>query len=190
MKRPFFIIGDYMIKPIPEYPGYFADEDGNIWTNRPRNGVGEPTKELRQRKISVRSKKRKYKLMYVCLKVNGVMHKPSIAYLVLTAFVSPRPEGMQICHGVNRETDNSLKNLSWGTPEKNNGEDKVRDGTQMFGEKNHEHKLNELQVRIIRKGYGFRKKEFLTGVDFGRYFNVTPNTVMRAFRGETWKHIR
>ena len=64
-----------------------------------------------------------------------------VHHLVLEAFVGPRPEGLDGLHGPGGPGDNSLANLCWGTPEKNLGEDRVRDGTDNRGEKHPLHKL-------------------------------------------------
>lgn len=45
--------------------------------------------------------------------------------LVLTAFVGPRPAGMEACHANDVPDDNRLQNLRWDTPEANRA-DKAR----------------------------------------------------------------
>jgi hypothetical protein len=58
---------------------------------------------------------------------------------------------MEACHGPGGKLDNRLSNLEWGTPEKNNGADKRRDGTAYRGERHHRAKLTEDDVREIRR---------------------------------------
>lgn len=48
--------------------------------------------------------------------------------LVLMAFVGPKPDDMECCHGPGGKTDNRLTNLRWGT-RVSNARDKLRDGT-------------------------------------------------------------
>lgn len=69
--------------------------------------------------------------------------------LVLEAFVSDRPSGMQCRHKNGVRHDNRLENLAWGTP-KDNSDDRTRHGTQPVGIKNPRAKLTESQVREIR----------------------------------------
>lgn len=70
--------------------------------------------------------------------------------LVMQSFVGPCPEEMNVCHGVGGKTDNRLANLSYGTKSKNNGVDKLRDGTDNRGEKCGAAKLKEKDVLAIR----------------------------------------
>lgn len=44
----------------------------------------------------------------------------SVHSLVLEAFVGPRPEGMEACHGFGGQQDNRLVNLRWDTLSENN----------------------------------------------------------------------
>lgn len=55
-------------------------------------------------------------------------------YLVLTAFVGPRPEGQECLHGALGQGDDSAVNLRWGTPVENRA-DMTRDG--------HDHNANK-----------------------------------------------
>ena len=48
--------------------------------------------------------------------------------LVLLAFVGPKPAGTEVCHGPCGQQDNSLWNLYYGTPSRNQC-DRRRDGT-------------------------------------------------------------
>ncbi len=48
--------------------------------------------------------------------------------LVLSAFVGPKPAGMESCHGKRGHKDNRLSNLYYGTPSRNQ-RDRRRDGT-------------------------------------------------------------
>jgi len=70
-------------------------------------------------------------MKYPCigLSKNGIVKTFSVHRLVLEAFIGPCPKGLQCCHGHSGSANNRLLNLSWGTQEKNNGEDKQRDNT-------------------------------------------------------------
>jgi hypothetical protein len=50
-----------------------------------------------------------------------------VGELVLSAFVGPRPEGLEVCHRNDDQSDNRLSNLYWGTRSQNES-DKVRNG--------------------------------------------------------------
>ena len=66
------------------------------------------------------SRKRVGRYAYVSLSMNGVVKTALVHRLVLEAFVGPCPDGMQCRHFPDRDGhNNSLKNLSWGTPTEN-----------------------------------------------------------------------
>jgi hypothetical protein len=56
--------------------------------------------------------------------------------IVLEAFVGPRPEGMQCCHGDGDRTNNILSNLRWGTAQEN-AFDAVAHGSNRNANKTH-----------------------------------------------------
>jgi hypothetical protein len=62
------------------------------------------------------------------LKGGGRVQHYKVHTLVLTAFVGPRPDGMECCHNDGDCTNNHLSNLRWDTPSEN-AFDKVRHGT-------------------------------------------------------------
>jgi hypothetical protein len=56
--------------------------------------------------------------------------KPKTAYvhkLVASAFIGERPEGFDICHGIQGKLDNSVSNLSYGSRRQNSCDDLNRD---------------------------------------------------------------
>ncbi|QQM15210.1 HNH endonuclease [Mycobacterium phage Pound] len=72
----------------------------------------------------------------VVLRYGGRRQAYRIHELVLTAFVGPRPAGMEACHGGLGPTDNRLSNLRWDTHSGNVG-DQVRAGTHNNASKTH-----------------------------------------------------
>lgn len=169
-----------MLKRVPEYPEYSVDEKGNIFSH------------LRIRFLNT-TRHQKHGRMVDVFGSIGKHKNVRVSYMVLTTFVSPRPKGMIILHGKNGLFDDSLENLSWGTHKQNHA-DKWRDGTQQVGERVGTHKLNELQVRIIRRAYAPNIKR--THIDKGiptqqlaEIFNVSTNTIERIVNRESWKHI-
>jgi hypothetical protein len=73
----------------------------------------------------------------------------SLHDLVLTAFVGPRPAGMQGCHWDGDPTNNTLPNLRWDTA-KSNRADSSRHGTEPHGEKHHAATINAVDAERIR----------------------------------------
>lgn len=175
-----------MIKPIPGFPDYFADEDGNIYSKK--NGKMKILKQHSRNGIHKNVVIYKMKKPY-----NLLVHR-----IILETFIGKCPKGMVGCHGIKGVSDNSVSNLSWKT-QKENMRDKYRDGTQQTGENNSWHKLNELQVRIIRKTYTHKKNKFsrkfcydgtVTYQYLADIFNVNWNTIEAIVNHRNWSFIK
>jgi len=103
----------------------------------------------------------------------------------MLTFVGPPPPGQLTRHGPNGIRDNSLANLCYGTPWENM-HDKLRDGTQLFGEEQWNAKLTATKVREARALYaagGWTQAALAT-----RY-GVSVRTMGKALRGEKWAHV-
>ncbi len=108
-----------------------------------------------------------------------------IARMVLETFVSPCPPGQEACHGPGGKLDDRLANLSWGTRSKNQGEDRVRDGTSNRGERCGAVKLTEDIVVQCRRRFVAGETQVSLAVEFG----VDQSVISDAVRGVTWKHL-
>ena len=101
--------------------------------------------------------------------------------LILTAFVGPRPKGMECCHNDGNPWNNHLSNLRWDTP-RNNQLDRVKHGTSNRGERCAAAKLTEAQVRAIRADSRLQRE---IAADYG----VRENTISRIKSGKRWAHL-
>lgn len=117
-------------------------------------------------------------------KYGKVTHK-RISRLVLEAFVGPCPPGYEACHGPGGQLDDSLPNLSWGTLSKNQGEDRVRDGTSNRGERCGSVRLTEDIVLECRLRYAGGETQTALAIEFG----VSSGAMNRAIKGYTWSHL-
>ena len=163
-----------MIKDVPGYDGFYSVDDlGNAYSlYNNRFGKRKTPKKLIPSKRNGRD--------YVCLRLHKKRHNWFISELVLHTFVGPRPKGLWACHGENGLLDNSLKNLYWATPKQNTADQK-RDGTVNNGERNGIAKLNEMQVRIIRRLRGIIPQR-----DAAKFFNIAQSTVTSLQLGRGW----
>lgn len=127
----------------------------------------------------------KYRLVISLVK-SGKRKHFYIHQLVLNAFIGPCPKEMEICHNNGNGENNNLNNLRYDT-RKNNHKDKMGHGTHLYGSKVPTSKLNELQVRIIKKLLEYGN---LTHKEIGEIFGVTRECISRISRNETWKHIK
>jgi len=112
-----------------------------------------------------------------------------IHYLVLTAFVGLRPEGMEVCHCNGNNRDNRVSNLRWDTP-KGNHSDAVRAGTHTgftkHGENNNFAKLTNSEVLSLRRLYHIRKYSL---AELGLMFSTSPSNVSDIVNRKTWTKL-
>jgi NUMOD4 motif/HNH endonuclease len=124
---------------------------------------------------------------YLCVTLcNGAVKRTTTVHsLVAEAFLGPRPDGYQVCHGPAGPLDNRLVNLSYGTRSKNCGEDRYRDGTQTVGTR---HGLAKLTDEIVRECRA-RVAAGETRVNLAREFGVNPGTIAAVVNRRTWRHV-
>lgn len=96
----------------------------------------------------------------------------------------PVPYGMCVLHKCDNRACLNPDHLFLGT-RGNNNSDRSSKGRNAMGEKHGQSKLNELQVRVMR-----RMREFGIPYRFiGRVFGVKHGTAMSAVKGKTWTHV-
>lgn len=117
-----------------------------------------------------------------------VLHKDGkgttrlVAHLVLEAFTGIRPPGLFALHGPGGSLDDRLVNLSWGTAQKNMGEDRVRDGTSNRGGNRCQARLTEGAVQEIRSRYAAGEAQVVLAAEFG----VSQAALSQAVTGARW----
>lgn len=104
--------------------------------------------------------------------------------LVLEAFVSLCPDGMEARHGPGGKLDASLANLCWGTRAQNVGPDRVRDGQSNRGERHGLSKLTMEQVEDIRR----RSAAGETQQSIASRHGITFQNVSVIVLGKTWSY--
>ena len=171
-----------ILKPIPNFPDYFASDDGDVYSMKPYHGDRKPTVPRKRKKgISPTG------YYIVRLHKNGVGVTRKVAHLVLEAFVCMKPKGYYACHGVGGCLDDSIKNLRWGTPSENQ-RDRLRDGTHQYGIKNPAAKLNKLQVRIIHRLYEMGRDCGFTQKVIAQIFSTTQGYVSELLANKKRNH--
>lgn len=121
---------------------------------------------------------------HVVLSGRGLRKCLLIHRIVLEAFVSLRPEGLEARHRDGDPTNNRLDNLCWGTSAENEN-DKRRHGTFHIGARNGMTKLTELQVREIIQRYanGERQRALAAA------YKVRQSQISRIVTGQRWNHL-
>jgi len=173
-------------RPIEGYEGFY--EVSNLGRVRSLDRVVESS-----------TGKRKYKgkmlkpqllpqgYLKVDLTKEGKCKKQLVHRLVAIAFLGQPPEGHVVCHGPKGPQCNKVTNLSWGTYKQNSGPDRLRDGTDCRGEKHGRVKLNEMQVRVIRR---LIESKTMTNREIGEIFGVSKECIKHIKKGRTWKHLK
>lgn len=115
--------------------------------------------------------------------------------LVLTAFVGPRPNGMEACHRNGDPTDNRIENLYWGT-RSDNVKDMLRHGTYAKvrptnrGSRHHMARLTEADVLDIRRRYVKRTQNSPSNVKrLADEYGVSYYTVWDIVTRRSWAHV-
>lgn len=111
----------------------------------------------------------------------GVQRR-QVSRLIAEAFLGPCPAGQQVRHLNGDHSDNRAVNLAYGTP-KQNAADKESHGTVARGERINTARLDTASVRRIRTTTG------AAASDLAQQHGVTPSTIRRVLRGETWRHV-
>ena len=170
-------------KQIDWAPNYEVSDQGRVRSLDHSVSVCPNTGSKRR---SAHSRQRKGKVLkpslirYARVVIDG--KNVSVHRLVAAAFIGPCPEGLIVCHGIGGSFDNSVENLSYGTPSKNNGADRRRDGTLPIGSKSHLTKLTEEQVIKIKR----RSAQGESRASISRDFSVTPEAISAIALGRTW----
>lgn len=104
--------------------------------------------------------------------------------MVLTAFVGPRPEGYDTCHGNGVRDDNRLVNLRWGTKTENSA-DRRAHGTMFAGETSPVAVLTDAQAigARLRVAAGEHIR------DVAASFGMTYSGMSKVIQGESFGHL-
>lgn len=157
--------------------GYKFGDDGTVWSQWKRShGCYGEFRKMRPRVTSDG-------YLAVGISTPSGRKQMLVHVLILTAFVGPRPMGMEACHGNGIRDDARLVNLRWDT-RRNNALDKRIHGTDPQGEKNPTSKLTESDVAEIRSLVAAGQ----THREVAGLFCVRRHTVTQIVNGVRWPH--
>lgn len=170
-------------KPVENFPGYEISDQGRLRSYWRSNGTG-PYGLCDISKI-LKPGKHKFGYHIFCLTRNGEKKYVYAHSLVLETFVGPRPDGCVSRHGPAGSKCHALHNLSWGTQSQNAGEDRRRDGTEIFGEKHVQAVFTDEDIRKIRRlrSFGMKQQDIAN-----LYGCMQPHISMICLR-KIWKHV-
>ena len=153
-----------------DYPGYFATLDGSVYS-------------ARKRRFMSPIRLGNYVGLQVVHRDHGLV-KRYLHRLLLEFWTGIAPRDMHACHNNGNRLDNRIENLRWDTVSGNHA-DKVIHGTSTHGERNPSAKLTDESVREIRR----RVEAGESQRSLCDVFSVSPMTISRVVRGETWRHV-
>ena len=172
--------------PIPEWEGFYEASNWGRIKSLARLVMmknGQP-KTLRERILKPAFDAYGYAI--VSLSRSNVAKTVTIHSLVARTFLGPRPEGLLVLHGPSGYLDNSIGNLSYGTPKQNKA-DELRDGTRLFGVKHGRSKLSPEQVLLARTLAATGQPGIYARL--ARQWGVSKKAVYNAIKGKTWASV-
>ncbi|AKV03174.1 hypothetical protein AKJ09_09837 [Labilithrix luteola] len=132
------------LRAIPGWPGYFASEDGRIFSTWHRVHVSGltwrtspdgPLREVPQfDRRSSRGKPTPYRTVALRPRAAGKARSVNkyVHELIALTFIGPRPEGTEILHGPAGSGVHRASNLRYGTPEENSAERQLCSGEAWY----------------------------------------------------------
>lgn len=168
------------------YPKYRVGDDGTVWALRSRPVPGEKWK---RRMAWKRLKPNAGRYLQVWLSENKRRRIFHVHYLVLVAFVGPRPDGCVARHFPDRSPyNNARSNLSWATEKVNQG-DRLSHDTHSRGERHGNAKLTRTDVTLMGD-LREQDRKFWTWARLAARFNVSLSAAHAAVKGNNWRHLR
>ena len=176
----FGIPSDCLAPVGADHPGYFISNTGRVFSTRgqePRELAPWPNGLGGYHRVGLRS-------------VSGKPRTRLVHRLVALAFLPPAPPRKPLVrHLDGNPSNNDVGNLAWGD-HADNYADSVRHGTAKAprGEDHGQSKLTREDIKKLRKLYE-RPGAAWTYASLARELGVSPATVSRAMKGETWCHL-
>lgn len=169
------------MKDIPNYPGYKIDENGTVFSFRKRGaGFGK----LYKKGIPLKPFIDQDGYSRISLYKDAAQERFIVSRLMLKVFKPCDSKGLIARHMDGNPANNHIDNLEWGTFIDNEA-DKRRHGRIMTGSRNHNAKLNEDKVWILKKLLLLKINQYLLGSIFG----VAQSVITDINRNRIWKHV-
>ncbi len=159
-------------RPIPGYEGLYEISALGVVKSLAREGT-------RGRFLYNNTEPSGTRYKYVFLCKDGVPKRYRVHTLVLMAFVGPRPKGKVARHLDSNPANNSIINLSWGTPKENMADERARG----FGPLRNFKFTAEDIIRIRRLRGKMRQ------IDIASDYDVSLGAIRNIHQGKTWRHI-
>lgn len=160
------------LQPVPGYPGYFAGDDGSVWSEH----RGRHRARLHALRTTVGNRLGHRK---VHLSDGQAVRSVWVHRVVCEAFHGHCPPGMEASHLDGDAANNRPENLRW----ESHGENvRRRRDHGTWGSR-----LTSYQVGEIRRRYSGKRGEQSA---LAREFGVTPQMVHLIVSGQSWSEVR
>lgn len=169
-------------KTIPGFSRYRVGDNGSVWTSSRR-----VWREMKYKRKVIYGKVYDYQEVFLQGDDKKTWYT-MVHAAVLTAFVGPRPKGMQCCHNDGNAANNRLENLRWDTP-KNNTADTIKMGkhyskNQPSGGQSHKAKLCDEEAEAVRWLYQSGKH---SQQKIAVFLGVTLCSIQKILNGVSFK---
>jgi hypothetical protein len=177
-------------RPIPDYPGYEIDRDGNFWSEWDKRWEkGSAGCKAYRSGVWRRVNPSPHKSGYIRVNLrhkSGKMKRGIKAHiLVCTAWHGPKPaKEFEVLHGDSDRQNNRPDNLRWGTKEEN-GIDKAEAGS-CKGELNGSAKRTQEEIVRIKCLIWLE----VSDAEIAEIVGWKSDRVGEIRRGERWGHVR
>ena len=161
---------------IKDFPNYMIDKDGNVYS------------KISKKILKPIPNSKGYHLVSLCK--NGSSKRITIHKLVLEAFESKRPHGLQAAHLDGNPSNNKIENLKWTTPKENTSHKNIHK-TMKKGIDIPTSKFTNEQVLEIRESFNYdnNRKGNRNATYFAKKYGVSRRTIRSMINGETYKDV-
>lgn len=165
---------------VPGFPCYEVSDRGDV-RSMLAAGFGKKPEQPRILKASLDG--HGYRRVY--LRRDGRTHSRKVSWLVLEAFLGPRPDNADACHNDGKRDNDTLDNLRWDSRRANLA-DREAHGTVNRGQANGNADLTEDQVRGVRRRAAAGESQRSIANSLG----IQQSTVSKIVRRERWGWVK
>lgn len=169
-----------IIKPIPNFSGYFISNKGIIMS-RKKSGMAQDMGEG----YRILSPQLCFGYKTIRLFKEKKYHKRFLHRLVLETFIGKPKKGYQCRHLNGDRLNITLSNLKWGT-RKENALDMVKHGKSQRGRNNFNNKLTISEIKAIRK----MVNKNMAHKEIAKVFSIAPSTVSCIGTRRIWRWLK
>ena len=171
-----------IIVEIPEFPGYFAGNDGHISSDW---GFGKQGRVPGRKRILVGSLDGRGKYLGACVKnASGIRITRNVHALIAEGFLGKRPVGCEVSHVDGNCTNNRPTNLIYESRRENHARKRIH-GTDDRGCKNSRAKFTEKTVRQVRRA----RERGLTHAAIAARFSVSRTSISRILNKRRYAEV-